>query len=103
MTTQLSGPSALSPNLSVLLHLTSWPARLWHTSTGESLGRVVTLDDKVLQINPEGHYMASTDVSDEIVYVAELDSGERLTLSQQEFEDRFGWKNDPAKAKIEVE
>ncbi len=47
--------------------------------------------------------MASADVSDETVYVAELESGERLTLRQVEFEERFGWKNDPEKAKNKLD
>ena len=47
--------------------------------------------------------MASGDVSDEVVYVAELDTGERVTLKQEDFEKRFGWRNEPEQAKVQLD
>lgn len=58
---------------------------------------------RTMQISPEGHYLASADVADEIVYIAETQDGEKLTLTQDEFERRFGWKNDPSKARVRVD
>jgi hypothetical protein len=56
-----------------------------------------------MQISPAGHYFASADCSADIVYTVELDSGERLTLSPREFEERMGWRNDPNKAQIALD
>jgi WD40 repeat protein len=78
--------------------------RICRVQVDECLGVLVGVrGNHVMQISPEGHYLASGDVSDEIVYVAELDNGERVTLKQEDFEKRFGWKNDPERAKIKLD
>ena len=73
-----------------------------------------------LCVSPEGHYRggpldrpASPEQPDEgadpaglaaveqhIVYVAQLDDGSNVTLSPQEFRAKFGWQNDPKKARL---
>ena len=40
---------------------------------------------------------------EDLVYVALTDAGEQITLSPEEFEKKYGWKNDPAKAFIKAE
>jgi formylglycine-generating enzyme required for sulfatase activity/serine/threonine protein kinase/WD40 repeat protein len=74
----------------------------WDCATGERLGVAVPFcrDVEWLIVSPEGHYRASPEIEEakEILYVAELDSGEQVTLTPEEFAARFGWKNDPAKA-----
>lgn len=73
-----------------------------------------------LCVSPEGHYRggpldrpASPEQPDEgtdpaglaaveehLVYVAQLDDGSNVTLSPQEFRAKFGWQNDPKKARL---
>jgi len=73
-----------------------------------------------LCVSPEGHYRggpldrpASPEQPDEgtdpaglaeveqhIVYVAQLDDGSNVTLSPEEFRAKFGWQNDPKKARL---
>jgi len=54
--------------------------------------------DQWLVLGPTGHYRGSAGVEEHIVYVAQTDAGEYLTLSPAEFQKRFGWKNDPCQA-----
>jgi len=73
-----------------------------------------------LCVSPEGHYRggpldrpASPEQPDEgtdpaglaeveqhIVYVAQLDDGSNVTFSPEEFRAKFGWQNDPNKARL---
>lgn len=73
-----------------------------------------------LCVSPEGHYRGGpldrpatpeqpdegTDpaglaaVEEHLVYVAQLDDGSNVTLSPQEFRAKFGWQNDPKKARL---
>jgi WD40 repeat protein len=73
-----------------------------------------------LCVSPEGHYRggpldrpASPEQADEgtdpaglaeveqhIVYVAQLDDGSNVTFSPEEFRAKFGWQNDPKKARL---
>ena len=53
-------------------------------------------------IAPNGHYRGSPAVEKELVYVAQLPSGEQVTLSAEEFSERFGWKNDSSKATLDI-
>jgi hypothetical protein len=39
-------------------------------------------------------------VEEHIAYVPQLDDGSNVTLSPEEFRARFGWKNDPKKARL---
>ncbi len=50
-------------------------------------------------ISGDGHYRADGDLGDELLYVAVTDAGQE-TLSPAEFEQRFGWKNDPTKVNM---
>jgi WD40 repeat protein len=53
-----------------------------------------------LCVGPTGHCRGSKGVAEHIVYVAQLDDGSNITLSPQEFTQRFGWKNNPEKATL---
>ncbi len=76
---------------------------IFNVSSGTCLGAVTGIPrGHVMQISPAGHYFASADCSEDLVYVVELDSGERLTLSPRKFAERFGWRNDPNKARISL-
>jgi len=51
--------------------------------------------NRALAVDARGHFRASPRVDEELVYVVETVNGQE-TLSPAEFEDRYGWKNDPA-------
>ncbi|NQT40344.1 MAG: hypothetical protein HQ581_22815, partial [Planctomycetes bacterium] len=53
-------------------------------------------------ISPEGHFTGSPGVEKELVYVVQTEEGQE-TLSPEEFEQKYGWKNDPAKASGKAE
>lgn len=50
---------------------------------------------QVLSIAPSGHYRASPRADELLVYVVDTAGGEE-TLSEEQFAERFGWKNDVA-------
>jgi len=51
-------------------------------------------------ISPDGHYWESDDAHrPDLVYLAELDSGEQRHFTPAEFESQFGWKNDPSRVR----
>jgi hypothetical protein len=47
-----------------------------------------------------GHYAGPKNIEDHLVYVAQTESGEHITLTPVEFEKKYGWKNDPKKARL---
>jgi hypothetical protein len=53
-----------------------------------------------LCIGPDGHRRGSEGVESQIVYVALLEDGSQRTFTPAEFGKQFGWKNDPAKARL---
>jgi WD40 repeat protein len=99
-----SSPGASSASFSPdarLVAKTHRQSYICEAATGDLLAVVAPLrDGRIIQISPDGHYFASDDVRDEIVYAVELDSGERLTLRADEFAKRFRWRNDPRKARV---
>ena len=56
--------------------------------------------DHWLCIGPTGHYRGSEGIDEHIVYVALHEDGRQLTYTPAEFREKFGWKNDPAKATL---
>jgi len=53
-----------------------------------------------LVVGPEGHYNGPKSIEDHLIYVAQTDTGEQVTLSPTDFAQRYGWKNDPAQARL---
>jgi hypothetical protein len=51
-----------------------------------------------LCVGPSGHYRGSDNVTEHIVLVAMHDDGSQVTYTPTQFREKFGWKNDPAKA-----
>ena len=76
-------------------------ARVWDTQTGQHLATLAPLvDGDLIVITPDGHYMSSRKgVEDELVYVVESDTGQQ-TFTPTEFANKYGWKNDPSRAKL---
>lgn len=76
---------------------------LWETETGDPIGRVVLLPDRqYVCVNPEGHYVATPEIEEDLVYVVQTDSGEQLTLAPADFAKKYGWKNDPQKVRLNL-
>jgi len=55
-------------------------------------------DENYLTVGPTGHYRGTPDIRKHIVYVAMLDDGSQQTFTPAQFDEKFGWKNDPNKA-----
>jgi serine/threonine protein kinase/formylglycine-generating enzyme required for sulfatase activity/WD40 repeat protein len=70
--------------------------------SGRRLGTLIPqLGDKHwIFIGPDGHYAGSEGVEEHIVYVAMTDDGRQETYTPAEFARRYGWKNDPSKARF---
>jgi WD40 repeat protein len=52
-----------------------------------------------LVISRNGHYVGTPQIENTIVYVVQTDKGQD-TLTPEEFEQKFGWKNDPSKVSL---
>lgn len=50
-------------------------------------------------LSPEGHYSCSEGAREWLYYVALTEDGSQITLAPDEFERRYGWRNDPEKAR----
>jgi hypothetical protein len=51
-------------------------------------------------VSPQGHWRGSPGLEKELVYVVLCDDGRQLTLTPEEFATKYGWKNDPSKARV---
>ena len=77
--------------------------RLRSLDDGRPLYTTVSLREEPYAIlGPEGDYSFVPGVEKEFVYVVQTEEGQE-TISVAEFSKRFGWKNDPAKARLEKE
>jgi hypothetical protein len=64
---------------------------------GEVIRTVAYLRNKRhLVVSPEGHWRGPAGVESELRYIALTDAGQE-TLTLEEFEKKFGWRNDPDK------
>jgi eukaryotic-like serine/threonine-protein kinase len=74
----------------------------YDAETGKRLGTLIPgLTDKHwICIGPSGHYAGSVGVEEHFVYVAMTDVGHQEIYPPAEFARRYGWKNDPAKARF---
>jgi hypothetical protein len=75
--------------------------RLHELATNRPAGVLMALpDNRYISFSPDGHYRGSRNVERDIRYVAQLADGQQVTLTPEEFEKRFGWKNDPDKVRL---
>lgn len=74
----------------------------YDTDTHRRLGVLLPSmsDSGYMCIGPEGHYRGSPGIEKHIVYVAMHDDGSQVTYTPDEFRRRFGWKNEPDKARF---
>jgi len=75
--------------------------QLWDAATGKSEGVIFPKPHfHGLTIRPDGHYRGDAKVEDAIVMVVQKEDGSTETLPPAEFEQKYGWKNDPAKVRL---
>jgi len=70
---------------------------LWNAATGKLNATLLPLsDERGLAVSGAGHFRGTphAGVQREVVYVLQTDQGQEM-LTVEEFEKRFGWKNDP--------
>jgi WD40 repeat protein len=78
----------------------AYTLRLSETATGQTQGTMTLLQSGTVLISPEGHYRVSKpEVERDLVYVVETSSGQE-TLTPEEFNRRFGWRNDPQRVRF---
>ena len=78
--------------------------RIWETATGNPQLTLVGLrDDHWLAVHPNGHYRNSPGVEPLLRYVVLTDDEKQITLTPDEFEKKYGWKNDPEKVDLTAE
>jgi len=76
--------------------------RVYDTDTQRRLGVLIPAmsDNEYICIGPEGHYRGSPRIEGDLVYVAQDEDGSQVTYTAKEFSEKFGWKNDPNKARF---
>lgn len=75
--------------------------RLDVRDTGRNLAVMIGLPDGTdTIIHSTGHWTGRGPIARDLVYVAQLDDGSQITLTAEEFEKRFGWKNDPERVRM---
>jgi len=76
--------------------------RLRETETGQVVSTLLSLrDSQYAAISPDGHFSGSPGVEKELVYVVQTDEGQ-FTLTPAEFAEKYGWKNDPEKVRLNL-
>jgi WD40 repeat protein len=93
-----------SPDLRTAFTMWANCIMLWDTDTGKRRATLASLaGDDWLAVSADGHYRGSPGVERELVYVVEIDAGEQLTLTPEEFATRYHWKNDPSQVRLAPE
>jgi WD40 repeat protein len=73
--------------------------RLWDVAAGCLTSTIVGITGgRWLCVRPDGHYRGSPRIEGELVYVVKTEAGQE-TLSPDDFAARYGWKNDPERAR----
>jgi WD40 repeat protein len=76
--------------------------RFW-TANGQPLGLLMRFsEDRWLAISPEGDYTGTPGIQRELVAVVVTEDGRQETLSLSQFSKKYGWKNDPERAKLHL-
>ena len=99
------GALSWSPDCRLLLYAAYGRVVLaWNPHNGELHATLMPLDDGQpthLIFTPDGHYCTWGAMEDAVVYVAQDKEGQQ-TLTPAEFSQRYGWKNDPQKARLDA-
>jgi WD40 repeat protein len=73
--------------------------RFWSPTNGQIQTTVVAEKDQVSGISTEGHYRIANESETELVCVVLTAKG-MDTLTPKGFSDKYGWKNNPARARL---
>ncbi|MCI0683816.1 MAG: WD40 repeat domain-containing serine/threonine-protein kinase [Gemmataceae bacterium] len=75
------------------------------SASGDPVGGVLQFyeGDAWLLVGADGHYRCSPRLDKHLVYMTRTADGKEERLSPAEFATKYGWKNDPAQARILVE
>jgi WD40 repeat protein len=73
--------------------------RFWNTATGQIHATIVAEKDQLSCISSEGHYRIPNEADTELVCVVLTKTG-MDTYPPREFAAKFGWKNNPARARM---
>ena len=96
-----SGHLAFSADVDMVANAAPGSAvHLWRGSTGDPIAALVFLDQDLLYVSPEGHYLTDPEVEEDLVYVVQPDDGRQLALTTEEFSEQYGWKNDPSMVRL---
>ncbi len=87
----------------VAVYVDELALHVWRTEDAQPMGAIGILNDDVLYVSPSGHYHTSQDARKALVHVVLTESGEQQLLTPDEFEQQYGWKNDPAQVRPLVE
>jgi WD40 repeat protein len=74
---------------------------VWETDTGRLHGSLLLGEPwNNLAITPEGHYNGNDKVDRAIVVVVQKEDGTQELLTPADFEDTYGWRNDPTRVHL---
>jgi WD40 repeat protein len=95
------GPGrAFSPDRRLLAGYVGNGLRVYPVEPGGPGSNLVLLgDSRWLAVGPDGNYRAAPKLVRDVVYVVETDQGQ-VTLTPDEFEQHYGWRNDPDKVRL---
>jgi WD40 repeat protein len=99
-TTQLLGEVTFSSDGKLVAGISLNRLHLWETDTGRLRG-ILVLGEKNngLTITPDGHYTGNDQVERGIVMVVQKDDGTQELLEPADFEQKYGFKNEPNQVK----
>jgi len=73
--------------------------RFFEAESGRLRGIILAEEDHLVTISSEGQFRADGQKTELLVYVAQTDKGQE-TYTPSEFATKYGWRNDPAKARV---
>jgi WD40 repeat protein len=79
--------------------------RLWDAVTGDLTATISGFwgwprERGTVALSPSGYFRCDKGFDQHLRYVALLEDGSQVTLTPEEFTQRFGWKNDPDKVRL---
>jgi len=94
---RLPATGQLSPDTRRLAWADHQRIRFWNRDDGRPLGTRLTLSDgSTIAIAPSGHWRGPAEAAGHLVYVVRNDEAEQV-LTAEQFEQQYGWKNDPSR------
>jgi hypothetical protein len=79
--------------------------QIWEVESGKLRGTLIHLQaapQQFLAVATDGHYRISSQPWRHVVYVVGTPAGQE-TLTPEEFEKRYSWKNDPERVRLTAE